>query len=41
MTDHTLNDLQGPEMMVNVRLREQIYDFQQFLVRDIWTLSSS
>lgn len=43
-----LNKLDGvyyvdprPEMMVNARLREQIFDFQQFLVRDIWTLSSS
>ncbi len=42
-----LNKLDGvyyvdprPEMMVNERLREQIYDFQQFLVRDMWTLSS-
>ncbi|MEZ4832635.1 MAG: hypothetical protein R2873_11670 [Caldilineaceae bacterium] len=28
-----------PEMTVNERLREQIADFQQFLVRDIWRLS--
>ncbi|HZU67489.1 MAG TPA: hypothetical protein VFA09_09430 [Ktedonobacteraceae bacterium] len=43
-----LNKLDGvyyvdprPEMLVNRRLREQIFDFQQFLVRDIWKLSSS
>ncbi len=43
-----LNKLDGvyyvdprPEMTVNARLREQIFDFQQFLVRDIWTLSST
>lgn len=29
-----------PEMIANERLREQIHDFQQFLVRDLWTLSS-
>jgi hypothetical protein len=29
-----------PEMLVNERLREQIWDFQQFLVSDLWTLSS-
>jgi len=29
-----------PEMVVNERLREQISDFQQLLVRDLWTLSS-
>jgi hypothetical protein len=41
-----LNKLDGiyyvdprPEMTRNERLREQIADFQQFLVRDIWTLS--
>jgi len=41
-----LNKLDGiyyvdprPEMLVNERLREQISDFQQFLVRDMWTLS--
>lgn len=28
-----------PEMMGNERLREQIYDFQQFLVKDVWVLS--
>lgn len=28
-----------PEMTRNERLREQIADFQRFLVRDIWTLS--
>ena len=28
-----------PEMMINERLREQIHDFQQFLVKDIWVLS--
>jgi len=42
-----LNKLDGvyyvdprPEMLVNERLKEQIHDFQQFLVRDLWTLSS-
>jgi len=41
-----LNKLDGvyyvdprPEMHENVRLREQIRDFQQFLVSDLWTLS--
>ena len=29
-----------PEMIANERLREQISDFQHFLVRDLWTLSS-
>jgi len=29
-----------PEMTRNERLREQIGDFQQFLVRDLWALSS-
>jgi len=29
-----------PEMTQNARLREHIYDFQQFLVRDLWTLSA-
>ena len=29
-----------PEMSVNERLREQIHDFQQFLTKDLWTLSS-
>lgn len=29
-----------PEMMTNERLREQIHDFQQFLVKDLWVLSS-
>lgn len=28
-----------PEMLTNPRLREQIFDFQQFLVRDLWTLT--
>lgn len=42
-----LNKLDGvyyvdprPEMVTNERLSEQIYDFQQFLVKDLWTLSS-
>ncbi len=42
-----LNKLDGvyyvdprPEMMINERLREQIHDFQQFLVKDLWVLSS-
>lgn len=29
-----------PEMVANERLREQIGDFQKFLVRDLWALSS-
>jgi hypothetical protein len=29
-----------PEMLVNARLREQIRDFQKFLVEDLWQLSS-
>jgi hypothetical protein len=29
-----------PEMLVNERLKEQIWDFQQFLVNDLWALSS-
>jgi len=29
-----------PEMVANERLREQIGDFQKFLVTDLWTLSS-
>lgn len=29
-----------PEMTTNPRLREQIHQFQQFLVSDLWTLSS-
>jgi hypothetical protein len=29
-----------PEMTTNERLRQQIFDFQQFLVRDIWTFST-
>jgi hypothetical protein len=29
-----------PEMFSNERLREQIFDFQQFLVKDLWSLSS-
>ncbi len=28
-----------PEMLVNQRLREQIFDFQQFLTRDLWVLT--
>lgn len=28
-----------PEMLANIRLREQIRDFQRFLVRDLWELS--
>ena len=28
-----------PEMRVNERLREQIYDFQHFLTTDLWPLS--
>ncbi len=28
-----------PEMVVNERLREQIHDFQQFLVHDLWTFA--
>ena len=42
-----LNKLDGvyyvdprPEMLVNERLREQIHDLQQFLVRDLWALTS-
>lgn len=42
-----LNKLDGvyyvdprPEMVANERLREQIHDFQQFLVKDLWVLSS-
>jgi hypothetical protein len=41
-----LNKLEGiyyvdprPEMLVNERLREQISDFQQFLVSDMWIMS--
>jgi hypothetical protein len=41
-----LNKLDGvyyvdprPEMTVNQKLREQVRDFQQFLIHDIWTLS--
>lgn len=41
-----LNKLDGvyyidprPEMRTNERLREQIFDFSQFLVRDLWVLS--
>jgi hypothetical protein len=29
-----------PEMLINERLREQISDFQQFLIKDLWVLSS-
>jgi len=42
-----LNKLDGvyyvdprPEMTANPRLRNQIYDFQQFLLRDMWILSN-
>jgi len=28
-----------PEMLSNQRLREQIHDFQQFLLWDLWTLT--
>lgn len=28
-----------PEMLINERLREQIYDFQKFLITDLWALS--
>jgi hypothetical protein len=41
-----LNKLDGvyyvdprPEMSVNEKLREQVRDFQQFLIQDMWTLS--
>jgi hypothetical protein len=41
-----LNKLDGvyyvdprPEMTTNARLREQIFHFQQFLIRDLWKLS--
>lgn len=41
-----LNKLDGvyyvdprPEMTVNQKLREQVRDFQQFLIHDMWTLS--
>lgn len=30
-----------PAMTTNERLNEQIHDFQQFLVQDLWTLSST
>lgn len=30
-----------PEMSTDARLREQIHDFQQFLVKDMWALSSA
>jgi hypothetical protein len=43
-----LNKLDGvyyvdprPEMTTNPRLREQIFDFQQFLLRDMWALSNT
>lgn len=43
-----LNKLDGvyyidprPEMLVNERLREQIHDLQQFLVRDLWALTGN
>jgi hypothetical protein len=42
----TLNKLDGvyyvdprPEMITNKQLREEISDFQQFLVYDLWSLS--
>jgi len=42
-----LNKLDGiyyvdprPEMTTNKLLREQIADFQQFLIKDMWVLSS-
>ena len=28
-----------PDMKTNVRLRDQISDFQNFLARDLWTLA--
>ncbi len=41
-----LNKLDGvyyvdprPDMIVNERLREQIYDFQRFLTKDLWVFS--
>jgi len=43
-----LNKLDGvyyvdprPDMLANERLREQIFDFQQFLTRDLWALTES
>lgn len=43
-----LNQLDGvyyvdprPEMLADDRLREQIRDFQQFLIRDLWVLSNT
>lgn len=43
-----LNKLDGvyyvdprPVMTANPRLREQIHDFQHFLLRDLWTLSNT
>lgn len=30
-----------PEMTANERLRQQIFDFQQFLVKDIWAFSNN
>ncbi len=30
-----------PEMAINERLRQQVHDFQQFLVKDLWTFSKS
>jgi hypothetical protein len=42
-----LNKLDGvyyvdprPEMTTNERLREQVHDFQKFLVEDLWAFSS-
>jgi hypothetical protein len=26
-------------MLINARLREQIFDFQRFLIRDLWVLT--
>lgn len=28
-----------PEMLMNPRLREQVFDFQRFLTRDLWRLT--
>jgi hypothetical protein len=30
-----------PEMLINERFSEQISDFQQFLIKDLWVLSST
>lgn len=29
-----------PEMLSDQKLREQVFDFQQFLIRDLWTMSA-